>query len=109
VTLTSILAGLREHLLTRAGASSGAAPSPYPPSATPANPYQNAGGGSPNPNIDPNVSGEHPGGDAMDEDGSPSQPKGKRELSTSKRAAQNRAAQVWETKSESHSLADRSL
>jgi hypothetical protein len=45
----------------------------------------------------------------MDEDGSPSQPKGKRELSTSKRAAQNRAAQVWETKSESHSLADRSL
>jgi hypothetical protein len=36
----------------------------------------------------------YPSGDAMDEDMSQSTPKGKRELSTSKRAAQNRAAQV---------------
>jgi len=94
--LSGLELSLREHLLTRGGAATGAAPSPYPPSATSANPYPNAESGSPNHNIDPNVSGDglpYPGGDAMDEDMSSSQQKGKRELSTSKRAAQNRAAQ----------------
>jgi hypothetical protein len=97
VMLTNTLAGLREHLMTRGGAATGAAPSPYPPSAT--NPYPDTASGKPNHNIDPNVSGEGPyaGDDAMDEDMGSSQPKAKRELSTTKRAAQNRAAQVWQT------------
>jgi hypothetical protein len=49
--------------------------------------------------LDPNVTGQQmpygmPGDGGMDDGMGPNSAKGKRELSTSKRAAQNRAAQV---------------
>ncbi|KAK4956512.1 hypothetical protein LTR10_006039 [Elasticomyces elasticus] len=93
---------LREQLL--AAGASGSVPSPYPqpPSAGapgPEHPYQVSDSPSPNDNLDPNVAHQqapyaHMSGDSAGDDGlSPGGGKGKRELSTSKRAAQNRAAQ----------------
>lgn len=89
--------GLREHLL--AASASGSGPAPYPPSTAPPGdiPYQPSNSASPHDRYDPST-GEPPydmSGDGAGEDGlSPDARKGKRELSTSKRAAQNRAAQV---------------
>ncbi|KAF2473509.1 uncharacterized protein BDR25DRAFT_132727 [Lindgomyces ingoldianus] len=78
--------GLREHLLA-AGAGQPAAPQPLPQHSHP--------GGSPHQAIDPAIAGTPyqmsagDGGDGHLSEGR----KGRRELSTSKRAAQNRAAQ----------------
>jgi hypothetical protein len=95
---------LREHLLA-ASAGTNAAPAPYPTAPPPQqqnheNPYQRSEG-SPRDqhhHLDPNVTGQQMpygmGGDGMDDGMGPNSAKGKRELSTSKRAAQNRAAQV---------------
>ena len=93
--------GLREQLL--AAGASGSGPPPYPPSSTaPANaehPYQPSDSASPHDQYDPSSGAQPPygmSGDSAGDDGlSPDARKGKRELSTSKRAAQNRAAQVW--------------
>ncbi|EMC93002.1 hypothetical protein BAUCODRAFT_269899 [Baudoinia panamericana UAMH 10762] len=98
---------LREQLL--AAGPPATHPSPYPPppnaGATDPNlPYHPSDPTSPHNHLDPNVAQSQQqapyapmGGDAGDspgEDGmSPSGSKGKRELSQSKRAAQNRAAQ----------------
>ncbi|KAK5137442.1 hypothetical protein LTR08_008420 [Meristemomyces frigidus] len=100
---------LREQLL--AAGSAPPAPSPYPPPPTvgaqgPEHAYQTSNTASPHDHLDPNVSQQHQapyahmsgdGGDCGDDGGddglSPQGGKGKRELSTSKRAAQNRAAQ----------------
>lgn len=92
--------GLREHLL--AAGASGSGPPPYPPSSAPPpsteNPYQPSDSASPHDQYEPNSGGQAPygmSGDSTGDDGlSPDARKGKRELSTSKRAAQNRAAQV---------------
>lgn len=92
--------GLREQLL--AAGASGSGPAPYPSSsAAPSNaehPYQATDAASPHDQYDPHAAGQsHYGmsGDSVgDDDLSPDARKGKRELSTSKRAAQNRAAQV---------------
>lgn len=91
--------GLREQLL-QAGAS-GSGPAPYPPSSSSQNPehsYQASDPASPHDQYDPGSGGQPPygmSGDSAGDDGlSPDARKGKRELSTSKRAAQNRAAQV---------------
>ena len=93
--------GLREHLL--AAGASGSGPAPYPASSAPAPPensYQPSDSASPHDHYDHaggsrqqyGMSGD---GDGDGDDGlSPDARKGKRELSTSKRAAQNRAAQV---------------
>ncbi|EGP89922.1 uncharacterized protein MYCGRDRAFT_108068 [Zymoseptoria tritici IPO323] len=95
---------LREHLLA-ASQNTNAAPAPYPPPGpTQAQshemPYQRSEG-SPHEqhhHLDPNVTGQQMpygmAGDGMDDGMGPNSAKGKRELSTSKRAAQNRAAQV---------------
>ncbi|KAK4547721.1 hypothetical protein LTR36_000679 [Oleoguttula mirabilis] len=92
---------LREQLL-----AAGTNQSPYPPPPTagaqgPEHPYQASDSASPHDHLDPNVAQQQQapyaqmsGGDSAGDDGlSPSGSKGKRELSTSKRAAQNRAAQ----------------
>ena len=97
---TSYLKGLREQLL--AAGASGSGPAPYPSSSAtpsnPENPYRHSDSASPHEQYDHHGGGEpHYGmsGDSVDDDGlSPDARKGKRELSTSKRAAQNRAAQV---------------
>lgn len=96
--------GLRQHLLAAGGADAHPSPYPLPPTAGATgldNPYRTTDSASPNDqqHLDPNVSGQHMqygmGGDDAGDDGmSPQNGKGKRELSTSKRAAQNRAAQV---------------
>ncbi|EME88521.1 uncharacterized protein MYCFIDRAFT_89211 [Pseudocercospora fijiensis CIRAD86] len=83
---------LREHLLAASG--SGSAPAPYPPPPSgpqPAadNPYPPSDSQSPHDRLDPNVTGQYD----MSGDADGADRKGKRELSTSKRAAQNRAAQ----------------
>lgn len=104
---------LREALASQS--TSGSAPPPYPPAAAahpqheqhheqqhPQHPYPPSEG-SPRAqqhhHLDPNVTGQQlpyaMANDEQMEDGmSPNTQKGKRELSTSKRAAQNRAAQV---------------
>jgi hypothetical protein len=92
--------GLREHLL--AAGASGSGPPPYPTSSAPPpnpdNPYPPSESASPHDQYDPNAGAQPPygmSGDSAGDDGlSPDARKGKRELSTSKRAAQNRAAQV---------------
>lgn len=89
---------LREHLLAASGASS-SGPAPYPPTSTAHsghdNPYAQAS--DEHHHLDPNVAGQQMPyamtGDGQADDGMNSERKGKRELSTSKRAAQNRAAQ----------------
>jgi len=95
---------LREHLLAASG--SGSNPSPYPPPPNagapgPELPYQPSESASPHDHLDLNVAQQQHqapyaqmSGDSAGDDGlSPQGGKGKRELSTSKRAAQNRAAQ----------------
>lgn len=97
--------GLREHLLAASG--SGSAPPPYPSAAAPPHPGHEQGQYPPSESasphdqhLDPNVTGQQlpyaMSGDssAVDDGLGPDSRKGKRELSTSKRAAQNRAAQV---------------
>ncbi|KAK3724207.1 hypothetical protein LTR37_001332 [Vermiconidia calcicola] len=92
--------GLREQLL--AAGASGAGPSPYPQSSAPQaaqdNPYPQSDSASPHEQYESNSGAQPPygmSGDSAGDDGlSPdARNKGKRELSTSKRAAQNRAAQ----------------
>lgn len=107
---------LREALASQS--TSGSAPPPYPPAAAPhpqheqhehheqhaQHPYPPSEG-SPRAqhqhhHLDPNVTGQQmpypiaQQDEQMDDAMSPNNQKGKRELSTSKRAAQNRAAQV---------------
>ncbi|CAK3823345.1 transcription factor kapC [Lecanosticta acicola] len=89
---------LREHLL--AASSSGSAPSPYPPSAATHQGHEHQyppPDGSHEHHLDPSVTGQHipygMSGDSAGDDSMSQDRKGKRELSTSKRAAQNRAAQ----------------
>ena len=92
--------GLREHLL--AAGSSGSGPPPYPSSSAPPPsseiPYQPSDSASPHDQYDQQGGAQPPygmSGDSAGDDGlGPDARKGKRELSTSKRAAQNRAAQV---------------
>ncbi|KAF7188753.1 putative transcription factor kapC [Pseudocercospora fuligena] len=86
--------GLREHLLAASGSGSGSAPAPYPPPPSgpqqgAENPYPPSDSQSPHDRLDPNVTGQYD----MSGDADGADRKGKRELSTSKRAAQNRAAQ----------------
>ncbi|KAK4493834.1 hypothetical protein PRZ48_015019 [Zasmidium cellare] len=96
---------LREHLLAASG--SGSAPPPYPPTAGAPHPGHEQGQYPPSESasphdqhLDPNVTGQQlpyamSGDSSAVDDGMGGDPrnKGKRELSTSKRAAQNRAAQ----------------
>ncbi|KAK1066528.1 hypothetical protein LTR12_001759 [Friedmanniomyces endolithicus] len=94
---------LREQLLAAGASASVSSPYPQPPVAGapgPEHPYSAIDSPSPNDNLDPNVAHQqhapyaHMSGDSAGDDGSsPQGGKGKRELSTSKRAAQNRAAQ----------------
>lgn len=92
--------GLREHLLSHSAAGSG--PPPYPASSAPPqgleHPYQPSDSASPHDQYDPSAGAHQAYGmsdqSAGDDGLSPDARKGKRELSTSKRAAQNRAAQV---------------
>ncbi|KAI6837065.1 hypothetical protein KC367_g870 [Hortaea werneckii] len=104
---------LREHLLAASGSGHQGNPSPYPnppqPGDHPHHPYQHSDSASPHDphaQLDPNVahhqqhqapyahmSGGEPAGDEGDLSPGQSGKAGKRELSTSKRAAQNRAAQ----------------
>lgn len=101
---------LREALASQS--TSGSAPPPYPPAAAPhpqhdaheqhpQHPYPPSEGSPRAPHhLDPNVTGPPMpyamnNDEQMDDGMSPNTQKGKRELSTSKRAAQNRAAQVW--------------
>ncbi|KAK0825092.1 hypothetical protein LTR02_014156 [Friedmanniomyces endolithicus] len=94
---------LREQLLAAGASASVSSPYPQPPLAGapgPEHPYSAIDSPSPNDNLDPNVAHQqhapyaHMSGDSAGDDGSsPQGGKGKRELSTSKRAAQNRAAQ----------------
>ncbi|KAK4619659.1 Putative transcription factor kapC [Fulvia fulva] len=92
---------LREQLLSEA---TGSAPPPYPPapiarSGHVDHPYPHSDSQSPHDHhLDPSVTGQQvayamSGGENPDDGLSPEARKGKRELSTSKRAAQNRAAQ----------------
>ena len=102
----SINKGLREHLL--AAGASGSGPAPYPtasapPPTTSDDPYRTSDTTSPqHDQYDQHTPGQAPygmSGDSEELDGSPHSGKGgKRELSTSKRAAQNRAAQVSESR-----------
>ncbi|KAF3007401.1 hypothetical protein E8E13_002228 [Curvularia kusanoi] len=84
---------LREHLLA-AGAGQPSAPAPIqqqqqqPPQPQPPQPHT----GGPQQHIDPAIAGSHYMSQASPEDDGEGR-KGRRELSTSKRAAQNRAAQ----------------
>ncbi|KAI7639497.1 hypothetical protein KC319_g14382, partial [Hortaea werneckii] len=104
---------LREHLLAASGSGQQGNPSPYPnppqPGDHPHHPYQHSDSASPHDphaQLDPNVahhqqhqapyahmSAGEPAGDEGDLSPGQSGKAGKRELSTSKRAAQNRAAQ----------------
>ncbi|TKA49305.1 hypothetical protein B0A55_13140 [Friedmanniomyces simplex] len=94
---------LREQLLAAGASGSVSSPYPQPPLAGapgPEHPYQPTDSPSPHDNLDPNAAHQqqapyaHMSGDSAGDDGlSPQGGKGKRELSTSKRAAQNRAAQ----------------
>ncbi|KAL9096733.1 MAG: hypothetical protein Q9165_001221 [Trypethelium subeluteriae] len=79
---------LREHLLAAQSHSAGIVPPPEMRPAASASPNENQ--------IDPAISGAAytmASGDSGGDDGADASRKGKRELSTSKRAAQNRAAQ----------------
>lgn len=81
--------GLREHLLAAQSHTSGMVPPPEMRPSASASPNENQ--------IDPAIAGTGYGinaGDSGGDDGADGSRKGKRELSTSKRAAQNRAAQV---------------
>lgn len=102
---------LREALASQS--TSGSAPPPYPPTVAPQSQHDSHDQLPPHPyppsdsspraqhhhHLDPNVTGQPlpysmPNDEHMDDALSSSTQKGKRELSTSKRAAQNRAAQV---------------
>ncbi|KAF2724537.1 hypothetical protein K431DRAFT_217877, partial [Polychaeton citri CBS 116435] len=93
---------LRDHLLASQGPGSAGHQNPYPPppntQSGPEHPYQTSETSS-HEHLDPSVANQQMqytmSGDSAGDDGlSPDARKGKRELSTSKRAAQNRAAQV---------------
>ncbi|KAK5169668.1 uncharacterized protein LTR77_005646 [Saxophila tyrrhenica] len=95
-----LLKDLREQLLAAGASASG--PSPYPPSnaaqGSQDNPYHGSDSASPHEQYDQGsgnqqafgMSGDSAGDEGLSPD---ARNKGKRELSTSKRAAQNRAAQ----------------
>jgi hypothetical protein len=90
-TMLTASKGLREHLLAAQAGQ------PVPPSASPSSSHDMHIAHSPNQHIDPAIGGGGGPGYPMPLDDSMEEMndmrKGRRELSTSKRAAQNRAAQ----------------
>jgi hypothetical protein len=94
---TNRVPGLREHLLAAGAGQPTPTQQPMTPHQHPQHPQQHPHSAGPQHVIDPAISGSPyamDGGDANDGHLSEGQRKGRRELSTSKRAAQNRAAQV---------------